>query len=81
MCPRNKEQKITLNISYHLEFKNIGKILNEIHLLLAPNEEYCNIVRFLVDFKKKKKSLKQHLVIANLPTIVEGGVSRRMPSL
>ena len=57
------EPKRTFNITYYPDFQNIRIILQELHLLLAPDEEHKNVfpnVPF-VGFRNGK-SLKDYLV-------------------
>ena len=60
------EPKLTFNITYYPVFQNIRNILQELHLLLAPDEEYKNVfpVVSVVGFCKGK-SLIDYLVRAN----------------
>ena len=57
------DEKVTFNITYYPVFKNIRNILEELHILLAPDEQdkkvFTDIPR--IGFKNGK-SLKHHLV-------------------
>ena len=75
---KEKQEKITLNITYYPIFSKAKRILQEIHLLLTPDEAHKKVFSDIpvVGFKNGK-SLKDHLVRAVLPKIdVEG---RSMP--
>ena len=37
---QEKQKKITFNITYHPIFRNIRKILEELHVILASDDEY-----------------------------------------
>ena len=37
---QEKQNKITFNITYHPVFRNIRKILEELHVILASDDEY-----------------------------------------
>ena len=65
---RTSEPKLTCNITYYPVFQNIRNILQELHLLLAPEKEHKKVfpdvpvVRF-----HNSKSLKDYLVRAAVP--------------
>ena len=65
MGPMKKKQKMTLNITYHPALKNVGNIFNEIHLLLAPNEEHRKVFscvsNLVLALKTAKALIKQNL--------------------
>ena len=66
--PETSEPELTFNITYYPVFQNIRNILQELHLLLAPDKEHKRvfpnvpIVRF-----RNGSSLKDYLVRAVLP--------------
>ena len=35
--------RVTFNITYYPVFKNIGIVLEELHILLAPDEQHRNV--------------------------------------
>ena len=59
--------KLTFNITYYRVFQNIRKILQELHLLLAPDKEHKKVFPDVpvVGFRNGK-SLKDYLVRAAL---------------
>ena len=62
----------TLNITYYPVFKNIRNFLEELHILLAPDEQYKNVFTNnpRISFKNSE-SLRDHLVRSVLPKIDE----------
>ena len=71
--PRNND-RFTFNITYYHVFKNIINILDELHILLAPDEQYKKISTIIprIGFKNGK-SLKNHLARSILPKIDVAG--------
>ena len=69
--------KITFNITDHPVFGNVKKILEEIHVILAPDDRHKEVFPDvpLTDFKNNK-SLRDHLVRSQLPDIEETGMSK-----
>ena len=67
---RSSEQKLTFNITYYPVFQNVRNILEELHILLAPDKEHRKVFPEIpvVGFRNGK-SLKDHLVRAVLPKI------------
>ena len=62
------EPKLTLNITYYPVFQNIRNILQELHLLLAPDKEHKKVFpNVLVVGFRNGKSLEDYLVRAVLP--------------
>ena len=57
------DERVTFNITYYPVFKNIRNILEELHILLVPDEQhrkvFTNIPR--IGFKNGK-SLKDHIL-------------------
>ena len=72
---RNGE-RVTLNITYYPVFKKIRNILEELHVLLAPDEQHRKVFTDIprIGFKNGK-SLKDHLVRSVLPKIDVAGNS------
>ena len=68
------ESKLPLNITYYPVFQNIRNILQELHLLLAPDKEHKKVFPNVpvVGFRNGK-SLKDYLVRAVLPRTNETG--------
>ena len=66
--------KLTFNITYYPVFQNIRNILQELHLLLAPDKEHKKVFPNVpvVGFRNGK-SLKDYLVRAVLPRTNETG--------
>ena len=71
---KTSEPRLTFNITYYPVFQNFRNILQELHLLLAPDKQHKKVfpdvpvVGFLND-----KSLKDYLVRADLPKTNETG--------
>ena len=63
---QTSEPKLTFNITYYPVFQNIENILQELHLLLAPDKEHkkvfldAHVVRF-----RNGKSLKDYSRVPN----------------
>ena len=68
------EPKLTFDITYDPVFQNIKNILQELHLLLAPDKEHKKVFSDVpvVGFRNGK-SLKDCLVTATLPKTNETG--------
>ena len=70
------DSRVTFNITYYSVFKNIRNALEELHILLAPDEQHKKI---LIDIPrigfKYGKSLKDYLVRSVLPKIDVAGNS------
>ena len=64
---RNGE-RVTFNITYYPVFKNIRNILEELHILLAPDKQHRKVFTDIprIGFKNGR-SLKDHLVRSVLP--------------
>ena len=73
---RNDDERITFNITYYPVFKNIRILLEELHILLAPDEQHRKVFTDIprIGFKNGK-SLKDHLVRLVLPKIDVAGSS------
>ena len=62
------EQKLTFNFTCYPVFQNIRNILQELHLLLAPNKEHKKVFTYVpVGRFRNGKSFKDYLVRATLP--------------
>ena len=68
--PKNNNNKVVLNVTYHPSFSNLKHTLRDIHLLLTPDKEHEKVFSTvpIVGFKKGK-SLKDFLVLAKVPPI------------
>ena len=70
------QKKLTFDITCYPVFQNVRNILQELHILLTPDQEHKKVfqdipvVRFL-----NGKSLKDHLVRAKLPNVEIAGRS------
>ena len=73
---QKNNNKITFNITYHPVFRNVKKILEEMHVILAPDDRHKEVFPDvpLIGFKNNK-SLRDHLVRSQLPDIEETGKS------
>lgn len=75
-----RQEVLTVNITYHPAYAKLKNILNDIHLLLTPNKEHQKVFPRppIVGFRRGK-SLKDYLVRAKVPEIkpVECGSSCR----
>ena len=60
---QKNNNKITFNITYHPVFRNVKKILEEMHVILAPDDRHREAFPDvpLIGFKNNK-SLRDHLV-------------------
>ena len=67
-----RRNKLTLNIVYHPVFRNLSKLLNKIHILLACDKEHHRVFPStpVVGFRRGK-SLKDMLVRAKVPELGE----------
>ena len=64
------EQKLTLKNTYYPTFENVRAIVEELHILLTPNNEHKKVfLNMLVIGLQKDKSLKDFLVRATLPKL------------
>ena len=69
---QEKQNKITFNISYDPVFRDVRKILEELHVILASDDGHKKVFPDvpLIGFKKNK-NLKVHLVRSQLPDLDE----------
>ena len=74
---QKNNNKITFNITYHTVFRNVKKVLEEMHMILAPDDRHKEVFPDvpLMGFKNNK-SLRDHLVRSQLPDIEETGMSK-----
>ena len=74
---QEKQNKITFNITYHPVFRDVRKILEELHVILASDDGHKKVFPDvpLVGFKNNK-NLKAHLVRSQLPDLDEVGRSK-----
>ena len=64
------DERVTFNITYYPVFKNIRNILEELHILLAPDEQHSKVFTDIPRMGfKNGKSFKDHLVRSALPKI------------
>ena len=70
------DDRVTFNITYYPVFKNIRIVLEQLHILLAPDEQHRNVFTDIprIGFKNGK-NLKDDLVRSVLPKIDETGNS------
>ena len=70
------DDRVTFNITYYPVFKNIRIVLEELHILLAPDEQHRKVFTDIPRIAfKNGKSLKDHLVRSVLPKIDVAGNS------
>ena len=74
---QKKQNKITFNLTYHPVFRNIRKILEELHVILASDDGHKKVFPDvpMIGFKNNK-NLKAHLVRSQLPDLDEVGRSK-----
>ena len=74
---QGKQNKITFHIRYHLVFRDVRKILEELHVILAPDDGHKKVFPDvpLIGLKNNKK-LKTDLVRLQLPDLDEVGRSK-----
>ena len=74
---QEKQNKITLNITYHPVFRNVRKILEELRVILASDDGHKKVFPDvpMIGFKINK-NLKAHLVRSQLPDLDEVGRSK-----
>ena len=71
---RTSEPKLTCNITYYPVFQNIRNILQELHLLLAPDKEHKKVFPDVpVAGFRNGKSLKDYLVRAAYLKLMKPG--------
>ena len=69
---QEKQNKITFNITYHPVFRDVRKILEELHVILASDDGHKKVFPDvpMIGFKINK-SLKAQLVRSQLPDLDE----------
>ena len=74
---QEKQNKITFNITYHPVFRDVRKILEELHVIPASEDEHKKVFPDvpMIGFKNNK-NLKAHLVRSQLPDLDEVGRSK-----
>ena len=74
---QEKQNKITFNITYHPVFRDVCKILEELHVILASDDGHKKVFPDvpLIGFKNNK-NLKAHLVRSQSPDLYEVGRSK-----
>ena len=74
---QEKQNKVTFNITYHPVFRDVIKILQELHMILAVDNWYKKVFPYvsMTGFKNNKK-LKVLLVGLQLPDLHELGRSK-----
>ena len=72
-----EKTQVTFNFIYYPVFKDVRKILKELHLLLTPDQAHKRVFSEvpIIGFKNAK-SLKDHLVRAVLPQLDREGRSK-----
>ena len=72
----SNQKKLTFNITYYPVFQNVRNMLQELHILLTPDQEHKKVFQDIpvVGFRNGK-SLKDHLVRAKLPNVEIAGRS------
>ena len=64
-------------MTYHPVFRNVKKILEEMHVIVAPDGRYNEVFPEVPSIGfKNKKSLRDHLVRSQLPDIEETDISK-----
>ena len=68
---------LTFNINYYPDIQNVINVLQELHLLLTPDQKHRKVLQDIsaVGFHNGK-SLKDHLVRAKLPNVEITGRSK-----
>ena len=69
------QNKLTFNITYYPVFQNVRSILQELHILLTPDQQHKVFQDIPVLGFCNGKSLKDHLVRAKLPNVQITGKS------
>ena len=72
-----EKTQVTFNLTYYPVFKEVRKILKELHLLLTPDQVHKKVFLEvpIIGFKNAN-SLKDHLVRAVLPQLDREGTSK-----
>ena len=74
---KEKQNTTTFNITYHPVFRDVSKILEELHVILASDDGHKEVFPDvpLIGFKNDK-NLKAHLVGSQSPDLDEEGRSK-----
>ena len=73
--PESNQKKLTFNITYYPVFQNVRNILQELHILLTPDQEHKKVFQDIPGAGfRKSKSLKDHLVRAKLANVEITGI-------
>ena len=74
---QEKQNKTTFNITYHPVFRDIRKILEELHVILVTDDGYKKVFPYVsLVGCKNNKSLKAHLVRSQVPDLNQVGRSK-----
>ena len=74
---QEKQNKITFNITYHPVFRDVRKILEELHVILASDNGHKKVFPDIpMTGFKIIKNLKAHLVRSQLPNLHQVGRSK-----
>ena len=67
MKAESDQKKLTFNITYYLLFQDVRNILQELHILLTPDQEHKTVFQDIAVVRfRNGKSLKDPLVKAKL---------------
>ena len=70
MKSESDQKKLTFNITYYPNFQNVRNILQELHILLTPDQGHRKVFQDIpVAGFCNGKSLKDQLVRAKLPNV------------
>ena len=70
MKSESNQKKLTFNVTYYSVFQNVRNILQELHLLLTPDQKHKKVFQDIpVVVFRKGKILKDHLIRAKLPNV------------
>ena len=74
---QEKQREITVNITYYPVFRDVTKILEELHVILASDDGHKKVFPDvpMIGFKINQ-NLKAHLVRSQLPDLDEVGRSK-----
>ena len=74
---QEKQNKITFSIIFHPVFRDVRKILEELHVILASDDGHKKVFPHvpMIGFKNNK-NLKAHMIRSQLPDLDEVGRSK-----
>ena len=76
------QKKLTFNITYYIGFQTVRNILQELYILLTPDQEHKKVFQdILVLGFRNGKSPNDHLVIVKLPNVEITGRERELSGL